>query len=129
MFAFKPLLKGLPGRDEIIHAVELKHMVKCFLNQDCNWVQGSTNKGWNHCNWCIVIFLPKCRAHHKAMYQSFLEGSEILLKSHFYWKYSGFEKYLDKKLSRQIILTFLFHFVILSIITKKVGKKVILTSF
>lgn len=35
MFAFKPLLKGLSGRDEIIHAVEHKHMLKCFLNEDC----------------------------------------------------------------------------------------------
>lgn len=50
MFAFKPLLKGLPGRDEIFHVFEGKCMLKCFLNQDCNWVQGSTNTGGNQCN-------------------------------------------------------------------------------
>jgi len=61
------------------------------------------------------------------MYQRSLEINETSLKSQFYWKYSGFERYLDKKLSRQIVLTFLFHFVIL-LIMKKIIEKVILTS-
>lgn len=61
-------------------------------------------------------FLPKCRADYKAMYQSFLEGGVTSVKSHFYWEYSGFERHLDKKLSRQIVLTFLFNFKMLSII-------------
>lgn len=37
MFALKLLLKGLPGRDEVNHVAEHKHVWKCFPDRDCYW--------------------------------------------------------------------------------------------